>query len=477
MKNVSDEELRNKLQNNFGFSSFKPGQVEVLRHLLDQQNTLAVLPTGAGKTLIYQMYGLLSTESVIIISPLLSLIKDQINRLRLNGERQVAEITSQVQYGDQLQILSHLDQYKFIFMSPESLQRTDVQSALSRINIGLFVIDEAHCVVQWGKSFRPDYLRIGNVLRTLGYPLTLMLTATASRLTRSEIVKYLNVSDYVEYVSSVDRDNIFLDFLETETKSDKEELLLDLLEELPSSGIIYFSSRKVANQISEMINNNLNINSAPYHAGMSNYDRFQVQSQFQRDQLNVICATSAFGMGIDKPNIRFVIHYHMPGDVESYVQEIGRAGRDGKQSVAIMLYTAGDESIPSILNSFSIPSEEELQNYLSDGNLNDEQKDLVKYYQDYGLTNSELTNLFKKQEIQNNRQIETMLGLIHEKNCHRQVLLRYFDETFSEHQDQCCGSISHFEKLEMKPNAERTDINEPKVEPWKVRLNKIFASI
>ncbi|KRN93439.1 RecQ family ATP-dependent DNA helicase [Pediococcus stilesii] len=475
MIEVSDKDIYQQLNTQFGFSKFKPGQLEVLRQLLDDKNTLAVLPTGAGKTLIYQMYGFLAKGTVVIVSPLLSLIKDQINRLRLSGERRVAEITSQVRYSDQYQVLKNLHKYKFVFMSPESLQREDVKQALQQIKISLFVVDEAHCVVQWGKSFRPDYLRVGQARKQLGNPLILMLTATASRETRLEIIKYLEVRSYTEYVGSVDRKNIYLDFLEAETRNDKDELLLDILEELPGSGIIYFSSRKVANQVSDMINNNLNLNSAPYHAGMSTIDRFQVQSQFQHNQLNVICATSAFGMGIDKPDIRFVIHYHMPGDVESYVQELGRAGRDGQQSVAIMLYTPGDEAIPSILNSFSVPSTEALVSDQLAENLNDEQKSLIKYYRDYGLTNTELKALFEKQSKQNNFQIGSMLRLIHEKECHRKVLLEYFDEQFDGHQDQCCGSIDHFEKLGIRIDTDTHNVRKPEIEPWKERLNKIFA--
>jgi ATP-dependent DNA helicase RecQ len=476
MATITDEKIYRELNEKFGFSEFKPGQLEILHKLLDQQDTLAILPTGAGKTLIYQMYGFLNEGAVVVISPLLSLIKDQINRLRLSGETRVAEITSQVFMVDQRQILGNLQRYKFIFMSPESLQRADVQAALQQIKIGLFVVDEAHCVIQWGKSFRPDYLRIGTVRQNLGNPLTLMLTATAGQQTRTGILEYLKVdpANYFEYISSVDRENIFLDFLKVNHQSDKEEQLLDLLDTLPGAGIIYFSSRKVANQVSELINRNLSVRSAPYHAGMTSYERFQIQDQFQRDQLNVICATSAFGMGIDKANIRFVIHYHMPGNIESYVQEIGRAGRDGRSSVAIMLYTPGDEVIPSILNDASVPSPEELKLYLNNGSLNEEQTELIKYYQEYGISDQELAQLFRKQQIQNEQQIFRMLKLVRAENCHRSLLLQYFDEKFENHDERCCGTTIDFSNLALKSSETESSIKKVELESWKKRLNRIF---
>lgn len=473
---VTDKKIYQVLHEKFNFTEFKTGQLEILHKLFDHHHTLAILPTGAGKTLIYQMYGFLNEGSVIVVSPLLSLIKDQINRLRLSGERRIAEITSQIDFMEQKQILNNLERYKFIFISPEGLQRPDVQAAMQRIEIDLFVVDEAHCIVQWGKSFRPDYLKIGRIRTQLNNPLTLMLTATAGKTTREEIVRYLNLKkgEVEEYISSVDRSNIYLDFLEVESRSDKDEKLLDLLDELPGAGIIYFSSRKVASQVSEMINNNLTLTSAPYHAGMTDYDRFQVQKQFQQDQVNVICATSAFGMGIDKANIRYVIHYHLPGDIESYVQEIGRAGRDGQQSVAIMLYAAGDEVIPSILNDIEIPSEAILTENLERSGIDEEQKELIKYYQENGLTPQELTELFKRQQLQNEQQILRMLKLIQTEDCHRQYLLQYFDEGFKKHHGLCCGSINTFEKLKLEANL---TIKKMQVEPWKSRLNKIFAGI
>lgn len=471
---ISDQLIYDKLKDRFGFQEFRPGQLEILHKLLEGRSTLAILPTGAGKTLIYQMYGLLVPGTVVVVSPLLSLIKDQIQRLRLSGERQIAELTSQVAFTDQLYVLNHLAEYKFIFLSPESLQKAEVQGRIARLKIALMVVDEAHCIVQWGKSFRPDYLRIGQVRQQFGNPLTLALTATASRNTRSEILRYLalNVQTTEQYVASVDRKNIFLDFLTTDNIADKEELLLNLIDQLPGAGIVYFSSRKIASQVSELINRQLRQTAAPYHAGMSTYDRLQVQSQFQKNQLDVICATSAFGMGIDKADIRYVIHYHMPGDIESYVQEIGRAGRDGKSSVAITLYATGDEMIPTILNSYSLPNTDGLP--LSNGEQQtEEQQALVNYYREFGLTESQLKKLFKKQAQQKEQQILEMLKLIRTTGCHRRFLLQHFDEPFTKHDEQCCGSISDFTEFGLQ---ESHDSSKLAMMGWEDKLAQIFAA-
>ncbi|MEE6724798.1 RecQ family ATP-dependent DNA helicase [Pediococcus acidilactici] len=471
---ISDRLIYNKLREQFGFQEFRPGQLEILHKLLAGQSTLAILPTGAGKTLIYQMYGLLCPGTVVVVSPLLSLIKDQIQRLRLSGERQIAELTSQVAYTDQRYVLNHLADYKFIFLSPESLQKPEVQARINQLKIALMVVDEAHCIVQWGKSFRPDYLRIGQVRKQFGNPLTLALTATASQNTRLEILRYLALDAQTteQYVASVDRKNIFLDFLTTDSVGDKEELLLNLIDELPGAGIVYFSSRKVASQVSELINRQLECSAAPYHAGMSTYDRLQVQSQFQKNQLDVICATSAFGMGIDKADIRYVIHYHMPGDIESYVQEIGRAGRDGQPSVAITLYAAGDEMIPSVLISYSLPNVEE-QSLISADQQTEEQRALIEYYREFGLSEAQLKSLFKKQAQQKEQQILEMLKLIRTTGCHRRFLLQHFDEQFTAHDDQCCGSINDFTALGLQPPR---DASQLAMADWRVKLAQIFAT-
>ncbi len=424
---ISDQLIYDKLKDRFGFQEFRPGQLEILHKLLEGRSTLAILPTGAGKTLIYQMYGLLVPGTVVVVSPLLSLIKDQIQRLRLSGERQIAELTSQVAFTDQLYVLNHLAEYKFIFLSPESLQKAEVQGRIARLKIALMVVDEAHCIVQWGTE---------------------------------------------QYVASVDRKNIFLDFLTTDNVADKEELLLNLIDQLPGAGIVYFSSRKIASQVSELINRQLRQTAAPYHAGMSTYDRLQVQSQFQKNQLDVICATSAFGMGIDKADIRYVIHYHMPGDIESYVQEIGRAGRDGKSSVAITLYATGDEMIPTILNSYSLPNTDGLP--LSNGEQQtEEQQALVNYYREFGLTESQLKKLFKKQAQQKEQQILEMLKLIRTTGCHRRFLLQHFDEPFTKHDEQCCGSISDFTEFGLQ---ESHDSSKLAMMGWKDKLAQIFAA-
>ena len=468
----STNQISQILQDKYGFDDLKPGQEAVLKLLNEGKNTLAVLPTGAGKTLIYQMYGFTHPGSVVIISPLLSLIQDQINRLRLIGEKSILEISSRVNHHFLQQQLKNLNQYKFIFTSPESIQKPEVRKALQNVQLALMVIDEAHCIPQWGESFRPDYLRIGEVREQLNKPLTLMLTATASSKTRKSIVSHLNIKHYEEYVASVDRPNIFLDFLEFESRKEKVDELIQLVETLPGSGVIYFSSKKIANQVSEMLNIKTSKSVAAYHAGLDNDTRYKIQNQFLHDDIDVICATSAFGMGIDKNNIRFVIHFHMPGNIESYVQEIGRAGRDGLPSVAILLYQNGDEAIPSILNDVSIPNAGDLEFYAKTGNLDEQMAGLVHYYEEYGLNQQQIQHLFELQKQTSQIQVNTMLNLIKTTDCHRAKLMVYFDENKPLHNEKCCGSITDFSVLNLPEQSENNQ--ELQLIDWQTKLAKMF---
>ncbi|GEP18676.1 RecQ family ATP-dependent DNA helicase [Pediococcus argentinicus] len=461
------------LKEKFGFSQFREGQLEILESLSKQQDTLAILPTGSGKSLIYQMYGFTSNQRVLIVTPLLSLIQDQIGRLQLLGEKKVTELSSRQTLPEQERVLNNLQKFQFIFTSPETLQKDNVRQALKTVGIGLLVIDEAHCIVQWGKSFRPDYLKLGEVRKYLGKPTTLMLTATASKKTRAGILKYMNLDsgNVNEFITSVDRPNIYLGFKIFDPSESKLDYLLELLPTLPSGGIIYFSSRKAANQVSDLISNQLGLRVAPYHAGMSNYERHQIQSQFANNRLDLICATSAFGMGIDKDNIRYVVHFHMPGDIESYVQEIGRAGRDGQPSAAIMLYQLGDEKVPSLLNNFSIPSEEMIDQYFEGNNQGSSDRNLVQFYQQNGLKADQIKNLFQQQHLQKKDELAEMLHLVNEKGCHRQYLLQHFDQEFNQHDDNCCGGMEH---LPTFPKNENADSKVFKMIDWQEKINSLF---
>lgn len=336
-------EIEAQLYQHFDYRSFKPGQKEVINGLLQGQDILAVLPTGTGKSLCYQLTGRLLGGTVLIVSPLLSLMEDQVQQLLRHGETKVLALNSSLSFFEKKMALQHLQEYHYIFVSPETLVQEEVLKSLEMVPLVLFVIDEAHCVSQWGVDFRPEYTKLAKIKQKIGNPLTLALTATATPVVKKDILSQLfsnRTSKLIVY--PVDRPNIALVVRKTE---DKEGQLLNEVVSLKKSGIIYCATRKKAEQLAQMIEEQTQLTAAFYHGGLTANERSLLQQQFKANQLDVLCATNAFGMGIDKPDIRFVIHYDCPDSLENYVQEIGRAGRDGEPSLAILLYRAGDEGI------------------------------------------------------------------------------------------------------------------------------------
>lgn len=355
------------LQEHFGFSSFRPGQEKSIRAVLAGKNTLTILPTGAGKSLLYQLPAYLLPGTVIVISPLISLMQDQVDRLRQQGEKRVIMLSGQLNGKDRMLVLQHLSSYKFIFTSPEMMSNEQVLNAFENVKTALLVIDEAHCISQWGPDFRPEYLLLKLVRQRLSCPTTLMLTATATPRVRQDILKKIGIVDVKEVIESVDRSNIFLAVEKVTNQEEKDEKLLQLVAKYQGPGIIYFSSRKLASQMAEWLQSRTKLNVAAYHAGIADIERFQIQHQFMLNQIQVICATSAFGMGIDKNDIRYVIHYHLASNLENYLQEIGRAGRDGQSSLAVILYANGDELIQRQLISIDLPPVSVLQQIKENG--------------------------------------------------------------------------------------------------------------
>ena len=353
------------LKEKFGFDSFKPGQAEVLEALTAGKNTLAMLPTGGGKSLIYQMMGNMRDGLVIIVTPLLSLMQDQVARLNYAGEPKVVALNSTLPQDARRTILRSLDQYKFLFVSPEMLGQTVVQSALRKVKINLLVVDEAHTIVSWGPDFRPDYLALPQVHKKLGQPQLLLLTATATPKMMTDITVPFGLpeSDWFIYRQSVDRPNIYLHTETLANEGQKRERLADLVRQLQGPGIVYFSSRKLATSMADWLAENTGRRVAAYHAGLDTMSRYRIQQQFMLGQIDVIAATSAFGMGIDKDNVRYVIHYHLSNDLANYLQEIGRAGRDGEQSAAILLYVPGDENLQLNMIDGTIPNREVVMGY------------------------------------------------------------------------------------------------------------------
>lgn len=435
------------LRNRFGFYKFRPGQEAVLRALCQGRNVLAVLPTGAGKTLIYQLYGYLTPRLIIIISPLLSLMRDQVSRMQYNGIKSSAALNSLLDYDQKLYLLSHLTRYHYLYLSPEMLSNPRVLNRLRQIPIGLVVIDEAHCISQWGPDFRPEYLNLKRLLKQLANPQVLMLTATASVRLRSDIINRLGFSEdqVKELVYPVNRTNIFLSVKSLKNDHAKLVKLMDLVKHLVTPGIVYFSSKRQADQVAKILEAKCQVRTAPYHSGLDQESRYRIQHQFMNDQIDVICATSAFGMGIDKENVRFVIHYHLPSDLGAYMQEIGRAGRDGKQSIAILLYADGDERLPYNLSVERIPTPSMIRRFFMTPNRflrfrnRDEQIKVLNYYRIHYYSMERTVRILVHYRRQREADLKYMVRYVKIRRCKRQYLLKYFNEKVPPHDQKCCS--------------------------------------
>lgn len=336
--------LEQYLATYFNHDEFRTGQREIIEDVLKGKDVLGILPTGTGKSVCYQLPAQLLEGITIVVSPLVSLMLDQVKELKALQYKGVVAINSFIDYPTRKRIFEQLNTYKLVFVSPELLQQKEVIRLFKNVLISLFVIDEAHCISQWGHDFRPDYLRLDHVIKEFNNPPILALSATATPKVRNEIIKSLGREEMIEHIFPMDRENIAFYISEAQNDHEKLELMLQWLNQYNVPTIVYFQSRKTSMDIADKLRHALpNKKIAYYHAGMDQQDRIMVQQQFMNDQLDIICCTSAFGMGINKQNIRLVIHYHPSKDIESYIQEVGRAGRDGNSSVGLILYNNLDE--------------------------------------------------------------------------------------------------------------------------------------
>ncbi|MBB1062757.1 RecQ family ATP-dependent DNA helicase [Limosilactobacillus fastidiosus] len=441
---ISDHQLLATLNAKFGFSSFRDGQEETVKAVLKHRDTLAVLPTGGGKSLLYQLPGYLLPGCILIVSPLISLMQDQVERLHRSGEKRVLMINSQLTGKSRQQAMRQLPSFKFIFTSPESLTNPDIIQALKKVKISLFVVDEAHCISQWGPDFRPEYLLLSVIRQNLDSPTTLLLTATATPEVRQDIIQKMGLENatVTQVIRSVNRPNIYYAVKRFLSAKEKEQSLIELVSRLAGPGIIYFASRKLASQFAEKLNKKTDKNVAAYHAGIAPLDRYRLQQQFMENQIQLICATSAFGMGIDKEDIRFVIHFHEPANLESYVQEVGRAGRDGQPSLALLLYCPGDEQIQRTLNHIDLPEStllEAVRNKHQPASVLGDNHELFSFYLKHGYDGKMIIKAFKKRQRNLSSRLEWMAHYINNtKMCRRKMILGYFGEQLEQPQEPCC---------------------------------------
>jgi ATP-dependent DNA helicase RecQ len=445
-----------ELNERFGYKSFRPGQQEVIESVLGGSDTLAMLPTGTGKSLCFQLPGYLLEGQVIIVSPLLSLMQDQVEQMKVNGEKDVIAINSFLPFPERKRALERLHSYKFIFISPEMLSNPDIRGAVENLNVSLFVIDEAHCISQWGPDFRPHYLLLGEIRKGMGNPAALALTATATKEVRDDIKNVLLFDEHKEIIYSVDRRNIALTVEKAGHHQGKINKLIEFAASLTGAGIIYFSSRRLAEEMAALLREKGIENVTHYHGGMEQEERILIQQQFLTNKLRIICATSAFGMGVNKENIRFVIHFHFPPSIEAYLQEIGRAGRDGNESAAVVLFTEQDLSLPLHLIEGELPFDYQIDGFVtlyqsksgdglySDLQLSESQYRFLDHYVRYFSGNDQARQIHKIKQVRDERlkykkeKLSSMLKWLHADSCRREGILYYFDELLEDRPADCC---------------------------------------
>ena len=405
---VDSSVLHSKLKEFFGFDSFKADQERIIRHLVDKNNAFVLMPTGGGKSLCYQLPALVMEGTAIVISPLIALMKNQVDAIRgfVAGNDGIAHfLNSSLNKAQISEVRKDLlsGATKLLYVAPESLTKAENVAMLKEIKISFYAVDEAHCISEWGHDFRPEYRRIRNIVEEIGTAPIIALTATATPKVQSDILKNLGMPDATVFKSSFNRPNLYY---EIRDKSDPKRDIIKYVKQNPGkSGIIYCLSRKKVEELAELLNIN-GIKAAPYHAGLDAKTRAENQDKFLMEEIDVIVATIAFGMGIDKPDVRFVIHYDIPKSIEGYYQETGRAGRDGREGQCITFYS-----------------------------YKDIQK-LEKFMQGKPIA---------EQEIGKQLLMETV-AYAESNSCRRKLLLNYFGETYETENCGACDNCLHPKK-------------------------------
>lgn len=411
-----NEKLLEILSKYYGYTSFRKGQESIINSILSKKDVLAIMPTGGGKSICYQLPALMLDGMTIVISPLISLMKDQVDALKTMGIN-AAFINSSLSSKEFNEILSNIrkNNYKMLYIAPERLDAQEFLELINNNNISQIAIDEAHCVSQWGHDFRLSYRRISDFIKSLPKrPIVTAFTATASEEVRTDIINLLCLENPDYYITGFDRENLSINIVKS---SSKNKYILDYIQNHKNeSGIIYVATRKEVENIYNGLSKR-NISVSKYHAGLSKNERSKNQEDFINDDVDIMIATNAFGMGIDKPNIRWVIHYNMPQSIENYYQEIGRAGRDGEKSECLLLFSPGDVHIQ-------------------------------KYLIDIGVENPE-RKLFQHKKLQ------YMIDLVYSNSCYRKTILNYFGENYIDNCNNCSNCLVEGEIVDKTVDAQK----------------------
>lgn len=370
------------LEKYFGFREFREPQGEVISGILNGEDVFVVMPTGGGKSLCYQLPALLLDGVTVVVSPLIALMKDQVDALVARG-LSATLINSTISLAEQHHRIRLMrdGEFKLVYIAPERFRSRSFLEALGQVTIALFAVDEAHCISQWGHDFRPDYFRLSSVLEVLGRPQVAAFTATATPEVRTDIVKRLGLENPNVFVAGFARPNLRFTVTATEKESEKYDRLRDLVRR-HRTGIVYCATRKRVDQVSEYLKS-WDVRAVSYHGGIDDAARTEAQNQFTQNNCDVVVATNAFGMGIDRADLRFVVHFEIPGSLEAYYQEAGRAGRDGEPAECELLFNYADTRIQDFFINGSNPSVELIRNvYLLLRNLANEEGELVRSLQD-----------------------------------------------------------------------------------------------
>ncbi|WP_305302796.1 DNA helicase RecQ [Romboutsia ilealis] len=400
----------------YGYTSFRKGQENIITSIINKEDVLAIMPTGGGKSICYQVPALCLDGITIVISPLISLMKDQVDALNTMGIK-ASLINSSLSNSEYSKVLEEIenDECKIIYIAPERLDSMEFVNIIRGKNISQVAIDEAHCVSQWGHDFRVSYKKIPYFINRLDKrPIVTAFTATASNEVREDIVNILDLHKPAIYITGFDRENLSINIVKS---SSKNKYTLDYVENHKNeSGIIYASTRKEVESIYEgLLKRNYSV--AKYHAGLSNEARKEYQENFINDDIKIMVATNAFGMGIDKPNIRWVLHYNMPQSIENYYQEIGRAGRDGEDSECVLLFSPGDVHT---------------QKYLVEVGIENPERKRVQY-----------------------KKLQQMVDLVYSNTCYRKSILYYFGEPFLEDCNNCSNCLNEGEVVDKTLDAQK----------------------